>query len=208
MKIKILIVLLILFSIGLGSLAVYIPLRQKQVEMKQKLDTTKVRSDSLEQQVQDLQEQVSTQVIEQKQNALEGTKAGTVYFTAQKTRLSATTSQIDIYLKGEAQTTTDAIDLVLTYPASLRIREVRKGTAFASYPRLLDKDNSVTVTGVAMPQGNTFVYGKVNELYTTLVVEKPDTASASLELDANNTQAYLEGAPILDFTQSFKKIDL
>lgn len=208
MKTKLLLVLAVLMAIALGALAAYLPLSQREAELKRRLSTETAKSEALQKQVESLQKTVSTQITTQKQAALSDTKEGQVYFSSQVTRLNASSAQIDIYLKGDPKTTTDALDLVMTYPQTVHIKELRKGTAFTSYPRLLNQDNSVTVTGVAMPQGNTFAYGKVNEIYVTLVVEKDGMAPAAIELNTKDTQAYLNGTPVLDFTKSFKKIDL
>lgn len=208
MKTKIFLTLIIVFSILIGALVVYLPSRSRETELRQQLTTENVHALSLQKQVGQLQETVSSQIVEQKQAALADYKDGLVYFSQKVTRLSANQLQVDIYLKGDPKTTADAVDLVMSYPQDIHIKEIRKGSSFASYPRLLDQNHVVTITGVAMPQGNTFVYGRVNELYATLIVEKEPGSAESISLDTKNTQAYLDGSPVLDFTQSFKKIDL
>jgi ribosomal protein S9 len=57
-----------------------------------------------------------------------------------------------------------------------------------------------------MPLGNAVTYGKINEVYATLIIEK--RGKGTIEINTKDTQAYFNGTPILDFTSSFKPIEL
>lgn len=208
MKNKLLLTGVIVFSILIGAAAVYFPTTRKETEMKKQLNQAVVQTNNLQEQVDSLQQTVATQIVEKKEAALSEYKPGTVFFTKTVTRLNAGQYQVDIYLKGDPKTTADAVDLVINYPQEIHIKEIRKGSVFTAYPRMIDQNSTVTVTGVAMPQGDTFSYGKIGELYATLIVDKAPGSPVSLTVDAKNTAAYLNGSSILDLTQSFQKIDL
>jgi len=136
--------------------------------------------------------------------ALDEKKSGQLFFSAKSTQLPGGDTQIEITLDGNPATSVDAVDLVLTYNNDTVVKEIKKGTAFPSYPRTLAKNGSITITGIALPMGNTISYGKVGSLFATITVnKKPGTA---LILNTKNTQAYFNGAPILDFARTFKTL--
>lgn len=205
MKNILLIVLTVLFAIGIGVIIVYIPSKQQQNNLEKQAVQLKTENTGLKDKVKELQTKESQQIQEQKQEVLETTKAGLAYFTHTVKDLGQNEKQIDIYLKGN--TSVDAVDLVLTHKDTLKIKEIRKGTVFVSYPRLIDENGVVTITGIAMPQGNTFVYGKTGEIYATLIVTITE-AKQTLDLNTKDTQAYFNATPVLDFTSSFAQIEL
>jgi len=205
MKNTLLIALTVIFAIGIGAIIVYIPLKQQQDKLDKKVESTVTENRGLIEKVNDLQERESQKIRKQIEEAQPEPKTGLAYFTSSTKPLGNSQTQIDITLMGD--TAVDAVDLILTHDTTVTVKELKKGTAFVSYPRLLDKDGIITVTGIAMPQGNSFAYGKTGEVFVTLIVESK-AGSTGLKLDASDTKAYFNGTPILDFTRSFKDIAL
>lgn len=205
MKNTLLIVLTVIFAIGIGAIIVYIPLKQQQDKLDKKVQSTVTENKGLIEKVNDLQERESQKIRKQIEEAQPSPKTGLAYFTSAAKPLGNGQTQIDITLMGD--TSVDAVDLVLTHDATVTVKELKKGTAFVSYPRLLDKDGVITVTGIAMPQGNSFAYGKTGQVYVSIVVESK-TGNTGLKMDMSETKAYFSGTPILDFTRSFKEIAL
>lgn len=205
MKNTLLIILTIIFSAGIGILVVYIPMKQQALALSKKITSVETENKSLKEKIRELQTRQSEKILVQKEIVKETEKAGLAYFTSTVTPISAYEKQVDIYLKGS--TSVDAVDLVLSHKDTVSIKEIKKGTVFASYPRLLDKDGIMTATGIAIPQGDTFVYGKTGGIYVTLIVQTAG-ANEKLDLVTKDTQAYFSGTPVLDFTSSFTQISL
>lgn len=206
MKIKILIISIVLFAIGIGALLVYIPLWQQNKTLKDKIAREEKTSGVLKDTVRTLQQDAGQSMMEAKTKTLSQSKQGQVYFSYTITSNSLNETQVDVYLKGDTNTAIDAADLVLTTPETVQVKEIRRGTSFPSYPRLMQKDNAIIMTGVAMPSGTGFSYGKTNEVFATIIVETGRTKTFTL--DSSNTGVYLNGLPILDMTTSFKEITL
>jgi hypothetical protein len=205
MKNAVFLALTVLFSIGIGVLIVVIPYRERELALKNSLTRSQQSEQSLKKQIKTMQADQSASILKAKQKAQETTKAGLAYFQAKTTLLSPSKKQVDIYLNGN--TSVDAVDLIMTYDATVTVVEVKKGNVFKSYPRLSAKDNTITVTGVAMPDGNSFAYGKTNELYATVIVETSATG-AELAFDSIGSGAYFNGSPVLDATGNFESISL
>lgn len=195
----------VLISVGIGAILVYIPMTQREKGLEQQVALNKMTVKNLEEKVVQLQTRQSKTILEEKQKQAESIKAGLAYFEAKVTSLDARRKQVDVYLNGI--TAVDAVDLVLKYDDTVAIEEVRKGTVFQSYPRLDAENGTVTVTGIAVPQGNGFLYGKTNAIYTTIIVEVK-SSPAGLLLDTQNTKAYLNGSPVLDASSNFDRIAL
>lgn len=204
MKNILLLTMTVLFSAGIGAIITYIPLKQQIAALEKNIAAQQVSNRNLKEQVSELQGKEAVKLQEQKKAVEATAKVGLAYFTATVKPLSATEKQVDIYLKGD--TSLDAVDLVLSHTDAVRVKEIRKGTVFVSYPRLIDKDNTITVTGVAMPQGDTFAYGKTGGIYATIIVES--APKGALIMNTKDTQAYYSGTPVLDFTSSFAQIAL
>lgn len=205
MKNILLLSLTVLFAAGIGALLVFLPMQQRITLLEKNASRMELANKNLALKVADLQKAESEKILEEKKAVEATAKVGLAYFTYTVTPLGGSKKQIDISLKGD--TSLDAVDLVLTHPEAVKVTEIRKGNVFVSYPRLLDKDGSTTVTGVAMPQGNSFSYGKTGGTYATLIVETTGTNNA-LILNTRDTQAYYSGTPVLDFTRSFGQISL
>jgi hypothetical protein len=206
MKAKVMMVLTILLATGIGAIIVYLPLKQEKDRLADQITRSQEVKKSLEKKVAEINAVQATQLEEQKKAGLAGKKGGLVYFSQKTTSLPDNKAQIDISLSGENNTSVDAADLVLSYSPNFIIKEVKKGTVFPSYPRASDKQGSITITGLAMPLGNAVTYGKINEVYATLIIEK--RGKGTIEINTKDTQAYFNGTPILDFTSSFKPIEL
>jgi len=198
--------LAIVLAIGIGALIVYLPLKQEKDRLTNQLARSSEIEKGLNSKIKEMTTIQINQLEEQKKAGLAGKKEGLVYFSQKTIPLSNNEVQIDIFLSGEKNTSVDAADLVLSYTPTLRIREIKKGSAFPSYPRNMYKDGVITITGLALPQGNTVTYGKTGEVYATIILEKQ--AKGTVEINTKNTQAYFSGTPILDFTSSFKPIEL
>ena len=206
MKTKIMLVLAVLLAVGIGAIIVYLPLKQEKDRLADQIKRSQEVEKSLEKKVEEMNAQQAKQLEEQKNVGLAEKKGGLVYFSQKTTPLPNNQVQIDISLSGGKNTSVDAADLVLTYSPTLKIIEIKKGTVFPSYPRITDKQGSVTITGLALPLGNTVTYGKIDEIYATLIVDKQ--GKGTIEINTKDTQVYFNGTPILDFTSSFKPIDL
>jgi len=194
----------IILAVGIGAIIVFIPLKQEKDRLTKEAQEAKNTASTLKSQVADMQKKESTQIETEKQTAQVEKKAGGVYFTAKSTSLTGEDSQIDITLKGEDNVLVDATDLVITYPSTVEVKEIIKGKAFPSYPRALFKDGNITITGIAMPLGSSITYGKMNELFATIIVHKQP--NIMMNINEKDTQAYFNGEPILDFTRSFKEL--
>lgn len=204
MKIKLMILFSIILAVSIGAIVVYIPFKQEKDRLANEAKISKQTATTLKSQVADMQKREAAQIETEKQAALLEKKAGTVYFTAKSTPLAGGDTQIDITLKGEDNVSVDATDLVIAYPSSVEVKEIQKGKAFPSYPRALSKNGNITITGIAMPVGSSITYGKINELFATIIVnKKPNTM---MDINTKDTQAYFNGEPILDFVRSFKEL--
>lgn len=206
MKAKIMMVLAVLLAIGIGAIIVYLPLKQEKDRLADQIKRSQEVGKSLEKKVAEMNALQAKQLEEQKKVGLAEKKGGLVYFSQKTTPLQNNQVQIDISLSGEKNTSVDAADLVLSYSPTLIVKEIKKGTVFPSYPRASDKQGSITITGLALPLGNTVTYGKIDEIYVTLIIEKK--GKGTVEINTKDTQAYFNGTPILDFTSSFKPIAL
>ncbi|MFA5136617.1 MAG: hypothetical protein WC489_04455 [Patescibacteria group bacterium] len=206
MKTKILIISIVLFAIGIGALLTYIPLREQNRALKEKVTREEKTSGVLKDTVRALQQDAGQAIMQTKTENLSQSKTGNVYYTYTLTPGLPNQTQVDIYIKGDANTAIDAADLVLTVPETIQIKEIRRGASFPSYPRLMQKDNALIMTGVAVPQAGGFAYGKTNEVFATIIIESGRTNVFTV--DYNNTGVYLNGLPILDMTKSFREITL
>lgn len=206
MKAKIMMVLAVILAIGIGAIIVYLPLKQEKDRLADQIKRSQEVEKSLGKKVEEMNTQQAKQLEEQKKVGLAQKKGGLVYFSQKTTPLPNNQVQIDISLSGEKNTSVDAADLVLSYSPTLIVKEIKKGTVFPSYPRASDKSGSITITGLALPLGNTVTYGKIDEVYTTIIFEKK--GKGTVEINTKDTQAYFNGTPILDFTSSFKPIEL
>lgn len=206
MKAKIMMVLAVLLAVGIGAIIVYLPLKQEKDKLADQIKRSQEVEISLNKKVEEMNATQAKQLEEQKKIGLAEKKGGLVYFSQKTTPLSNNQVQVDISLSGEKNTSVDAADLVLSYSPTLIIKEIKKGSVFPSYPRASDKSGSITITGLALPLGNTVTYGKIDEVYATLIVEKQ--GKGTIEINTKDTQAYFNGTPILDFTSSFKPIAL
>jgi len=206
MKAKIMMVLAVLLAIGIGAIIAYLPLKQEKDKLADQIKRSQEVEKSLEKKVEEMNAVQAKQLEEQKKAGLAEKKGGLVYFSQKTTPLPNNQVQIDISLSGEKNTSVDAADLVLSYSPTLTVKEVNKGNVFPSYPRVNDRKGLITVTGLAMPLGNKVTYGKIDEVYVTLIVEKQ--GKGTVEINTKDTQAYFNGTPILDFTSSFKPIEL
>ena len=204
MKIKLMILLTVIFAIGIGAIIVYIPLKQQKDRLAAEAQEAAAKSKALDAQVKSMQNEEGKRLQEEKTASLEQKSTGPVFFSAKSTPLAGGDTQIDITLDGEKSTSVDAIDLVIAYPPTVTVKEVKKGTTFPSYPRAFSKDGSITVTGIAMPSGSGIVYGNVGTVFATIILTKKP--ADILELNTKDTQAYFNGTPILDFTRSFKQL--
>ncbi|MBI4973011.1 hypothetical protein HZC27_00150 [Candidatus Roizmanbacteria bacterium] len=206
MKAKIMMVIAVLLAVGIGAIIVYLPLKQEKDRLADQIKRSQEVEQSLTKKVEEMNAQQAKQLEEQKKVGLAEKKGGLVYFSQKTTPLPNNQVQIDISLSGEKNTSVDAADLVLSYSPTLTVKEIKKGTVFPSYPRSSDKQGTVTITGLAMPLSNTVTYGKIDEIYATLIIEK--RGKGTIEINTKDTQAYFNGTPILDFTSSFKPIAL
>ncbi len=198
---------IIIFSSIIGALLIYIPYSKTHDQLIQQNRLLQQEKKSLQGKLDDERQKRAEMIKETKQNDEETPQTGGVFYSFTKTPLSKTETQIDVFLKGEKDMMIDATDLVLSHTPTIVIKEIKKGTAFPSYPRSMDLDGRITITGIAIPQGNSFMYGKTNELFVSLIVEKI-SGDGVITLIEKDTQAYINGAPILDFTRSFKQISL
>lgn len=204
MKLKLMILASVLLALGIGAILVFIPLKQEKDRLANEAQISKQTATTLKSQVADLQKKEAAQIQTEKQTALSEKKEGTVYFSAKSILLPGGDTQIDITLNGEGDVSVDATDLVISYPSGVEIKEIKKGTAFPSYPRALAKNGSITITGIALPMGSSITYGKVNELFATIIVNKK--TDVKMNINTKDTQAYFNGEPILDFSRTFSKL--
>lgn len=226
MKNNILLILSIILAAGIGAVVVYIPFKQDKESMTKKITLFETMLKSQQGKIKDVQlkeadllhaqkqgqniiitPQVTPTSEEPKNNTL-NIKKGMVAFSQKTTKINEKEYQIDIYLNGEKDTSVDAIDLILSHTSSLMVKEIKKGSAFPSYARLVDKDGVITITGIAIPQGNAFAYGKTGELFATLSIEKKDSNKEVIEINTKDTQAYFNGTPLLDISSSLHNIEL
>lgn len=203
MKIKLMVFLSVALATAIGAILVFIPLKQEKDRLANEAKISKQTATSLKTQVADMQKREASQIEIEKQTALSEKKEGMVYFTAKSTLLPGGDTQIDITLNGEGNVSVDATDLVISYPSTVDVKEIKKGKAFPSYPRTLSKNGNIIITGIALPMGSSITYAKVNELFATIIVNKK--TDVKMNINIKDTQAYFNGEPILDFARSFKE---
>ncbi len=199
MKVKLILLFFVILAMGVGALIVHLPSKREKDHLAEQLSRSSEMEKSLINKVAEMKAAQTLQVEEQK-------KAGLVYFSQKTTPLPNNEVRIEISLNGGKDTSIDAADLILSYSSTLSIMEIIKGSAFPSYPRSIFQDGVITITGIALPQGNTVTYGKTGEVYAVIILKKQ--GRGTIEINTKDTQAYFGGAPILDFTSSFKPIEL
>src|SRR3989338_509626 len=199
MKVKIMFLLAVVFAVGVGALIVFLPFKQEKDRLADQMAISSAKEKSLTNKVAEMQAVQTLQIEEQK-------KSGLVYFSQKTIPLSNNEVRIDILLNGAKDTSVDAVDLVLLYSPTLSVMEIIKGSALPSYPRTIFKDGVITVTGLALPNGNTVTYGKTGEVFAAIVFKRQ--GQGTVEINTKDTQAYFGCTPILDFASSFKPIKL
>lgn len=207
-----LIFFIVLFSGGIGYLVSYIPQRQQISSLSYELSQAKKIISSTEEKLKGKNQQIAKQINDKKTtlpvdtvDVVDTTGAG-VFFTYEKRILPEKNIQIDIYLKGDTSTQVDATDLILTPDSTIQIKDLKKGTVFPAYPRLLHDTSSVIITGIAVPSGSSLTYGKPNEIFATLILSAD--SKGSILLDKTGTGVFFNGQPIIELGKSFVKIDL
>lgn len=206
MKVRVMMLFAVILAVGIGALVVYLPLKQEKDRLVDQLARSSEMEKSLTNKVEEMNVLQAKRLEEQKKAGLAGKKEGLVYFSQKTTLLPNNKAQIDIFLTGGKNILVDAADLVLSYSPNLSIKEIKNGAAFPSYPRSIYQDGVITITGLALPQGNLVTYGKTDEVYATIILEKQ--GQGTVEINTKDTQAYFNGTPILDFISSFKPIEL
>lgn len=199
MKVKIMMFFSVILAMGVGALIVYLPFKQEKDRLTKQVAQSSAKEKRLINKVAEMKAAQSLQVEEQKKTSL-------VYFSQKTTPLPNNEVRIDISLNGKKDTSIDAADLILSYSSTLSIMEIIKGSAFPSYPRSMFQDGVITITGIALPQGNTVTYGKTGEVYATIILKKQ--GRGTIEINTKDTQVYFGGTPVLDFTSNFKPIEL
>lgn len=146
----------------------------------------------------------------QKEKALEKVEETQVYFSSKVVRKSPTVVDVEISLMGGNSMRIDASDLVLNYSENLKITEMIPGPALPSYPRKLSEGGVITLTGIASLNGNGIIFGQPNNIFVTLHVEKTGELKQKgvITLNKTDTNAFLQGNPILDISKTFETIEL
>lgn len=143
--------------------------------------------------------------LSQKAKAEVSVKKTDLYFSYKMNKLESGLFKISIYFEGDNKAAADAADIKINLK-NLEVKSIFPGKAFPSYPRSLAKDNYLLVTGTAVLQGSSFVYGKP-ELFAELTIGKTDqTEKSEAVLDLEGTKVYLGGESVFNAEKTFKKI--
>ncbi len=183
---------------------------------QKKIDSERRAKEEAQQQYQQLKQlkvekqKEAVELTLKKEKALENVTTGAAYFTAEKKNLTPGNYQIDIYFNAGDKAAADAADLTLDIPDDLKVTQVIPGKAFASYPRQLIGQKTVIITGVTVIQQDKIQFGQPNQLYTSLIIEKPATSStvSEITLNKNNSKIFFQGESIMDYQRSFTNITL
>jgi len=144
----------------------------------------------------------------QKTKAIKEIFPSDVFFQATSNYIGQNSYQVDIYLKGEPNMQFDAADLVLITD-NLQVKKITPGSTFPKYPRKVNKNEQIAVTGTASLNSNVLTLGKPNKLFVSLTIEKKDPEKkGELIMNAVETKVYLMGNYVLDDQKSFGKIKL
>lgn len=149
-------------------------------------------------------------LFSQKTKTLSTKKRGKLYFDFSKKSLNREMWQVDISLAGDNDVVADAADLQLDYSTDLSIIEINFGDAFPLYPRNIDKDHQLTLTGISAIEKNKITYASPGEIFVTLVVKKKqdDLEPKFIQLNREGTKIFYSSKNILDDEKNFERIGI
>jgi len=120
-----------------------------------------------------------------------------LYFSSKITKTKSDLITVDVIIEGNKESLFDAADLRIDFTEGIRILDVKKGTAFSSYPQISVKGASILVTGIASVTNQGIDYGKVGEPYITIQVKQLQK-TGKMTINKENTNVYLMGETIFD----------
>ena len=132
-----------------------------------------------------------------------------MYFVYKKENIDYKNKAIFINLEGDANSKSDAIDLLLEINENIVITKIVDGNSFNFYPRKIINQDSILITGVALGEkGATKLAQPQSNFIKIYLSIKNFNQKASIKLNQRKSKIFFGGEDITNLKKSFSEINL